>query len=101
MLSPMYVLLILLVPVAAIAAIWAASRLVSRTHPRPCPTTLIWLLDNPFTTRYHAFILSRLDLAPGLSVLDAGCGPGLLTIPIARTVLPQGSVVALDRKSVV
>jgi len=94
--TPMYVLLILLVLVAAIAALWAASRLVSRTHPRPCPTSLIWLLDNPFTARYHALILSRLDLAPGLSVLDAGCGPGLLTIPIARAVGPLGSVVALD-----
>ena len=92
----MYLLLVPLVFVAAIAALWTASRLISRTHPRPCPTSLIWLLDNPFTTRYHAFILSRLDLAPDLSVLDAGCGPALLTISIARAVGPQGSVVALD-----
>ena len=29
-------------------------------------------------------------------MLDAGCGPGLLTVPIARAVGPQGSVFALD-----
>lgn len=92
----MYLLLVPLVFVASIAVLWLASRLHSRTHPRPCPTSLIGLLDNPFTARYHSFILSRLDLSPGLSVLDAGCGPGLLTIPIARAVGPQGSVVALD-----
>jgi len=92
----MYLLLPLLVLVAAIAAVWAFSRLISRRHPRPCPTSLIWLLDNPFTARYHASILSRLDLSPGASVLDAGCGPGLLTIPIARAVGPQGSVFAVD-----
>lgn len=65
-------------------------------RPRPCPTTFVWLLDNPFTARYHATVLSRLDLSPGLAVLDAGCGPGLLTVPIARAVAPEGSVLALD-----
>jgi ubiquinone/menaquinone biosynthesis C-methylase UbiE len=92
----MDLLLVPLVIIASISALWMASRFLSRTHPRPCPTSLIWLLDNPFTTRYHIFILSRLDMAPGLTVLDAGCGPGLLTIPIARAVGPQGSVVGLD-----
>jgi len=92
----MYPLLFLLIPVLLIFIVWMASRLISRKHPRPCPTSLIWLLDNPFTARYHAALLSRLDLSPGLSVLDAGCGPGLLTVPIARAVGPQGSVFALD-----
>jgi ubiquinone/menaquinone biosynthesis C-methylase UbiE len=64
--------------------------------PRPCPTTFIWLLNNLFTARYHARVVSRLELVPGLAVLDAGCGPGLLTVPIARAVGPQGSVLALD-----
>jgi ubiquinone/menaquinone biosynthesis C-methylase UbiE len=63
---------------------------------QPCPTTLIPLLDNPFTHRYHHDILSRLELAPGLRILDAGCGPGLLTIPIAQAVGEKGRVLALD-----
>lgn len=42
-------------------------------------------------------LLDRLDLAPapGMRVLDAGCGPGRLAIPAARRVGPGGEVVAL------
>ena len=35
-------------------------------------------------------------LAPGLSVLDVGCGPGTLTVDLARRVAP-GRVTALER----
>ena len=31
-----------------------------------------------------------------MTVLDAGCGPGRLTVPLARSVGPAGRVVALD-----
>lgn len=31
-----------------------------------------------------------------MHVLDAGCGPGRLTIPIAHQVSPQGTVTAMD-----
>jgi ubiquinone/menaquinone biosynthesis C-methylase UbiE len=43
-----------------------------------------------------AVIIQRLDLQPGMAVLDVGCGPGRLTIPIARQVGQQGEVVAMD-----
>ncbi len=70
--------------------------LVSHFIPQPCPPSFIFVLDNPFTAGYHRAVLSRLELSPGLSVLDAGCGPGLLTIPIARMIGPQGKVFAVD-----
>jgi len=92
----MYLLWSVLALAGVVGALFVFFRLISGRRPRPCPTSFIWLLDNPFTTRYHAAILSRLDLSPGLAVLDAGCGPGLLTVPIARAVGPQGSVLALD-----
>ena len=60
---------------------------------------LRWLveLDNPFTkTNRAAVIVEHLDLAPGMAVLDMGCGPGRLTVPIARQVGREGRVVALD-----
>ena len=60
---------------------------------------LRWLveLDNPFTkTNRAAFILETLALSPGMAVLDAGCGPGRLTLPLAHSVGPAGHVVALD-----
>ena len=89
-------LVLSLVIVVAIAAGWMAWRLVSRRGTFPCPTSITWLLDNPFTAGYHAAVISRLDLSAGLDVLDAGCGPGLLTVPIARAVAPKGRVLALD-----
>ena len=54
-------------------------------------------MDNPFTKVNRAqTIVGLLGLAPGMKVLDAGCGPGRLTLPLAKTVGPQGEVLALD-----
>ena len=79
-----------------IAAIW---RLSSSRTSLPCPTWLSWLveLDNPlFRNNRAEAIIGRLTLAPGMKVLDCGCGPGRLTIPAARMVGSGGSVTALD-----
>ena len=90
-----YAALLLAIPVL-IVAVWLVARVIARSHPRPCPTYLVALLDNPVTASYHKSILSRLELSAGLAVLDAGCGPGLLTVPIAQAVGPAGRVTALD-----
>ena len=76
-----------------------AWRLASRHHPLPCPVWLRWLveLDNPFTKTNRAVnILAHLELVPGMVVLDMGCGPGRVTIPLARQVGSHGNVVAVD-----
>ncbi|WP_454295490.1 methyltransferase domain-containing protein [Salana multivorans] len=36
------------------------------------------------------------DLAPGLDVLDVGCGPGTITVDLARRVSPGGRAVGID-----
>lgn len=41
-------------------------------------------------------LLDRADVRPGMRVLDAGCGPGRLTIAAAERVTASGEVVALD-----
>jgi hypothetical protein len=71
-----YVLLALVGVIGLVAVIW---RVGSRRHSVPCPVWLRWLveLDSPFTkTNRAAVIVERLDLQPGMAVLDAGCGPG-------------------------
>lgn len=70
----------------------------SRRRRRPCPAWLGWLLENPYTNTVagSSTVLDRLELAPGMRVLDAGSGPGRLTIPAAHRVGPTGEVVALD-----
>jgi 2-polyprenyl-3-methyl-5-hydroxy-6-metoxy-1,4-benzoquinol methylase len=96
MTSPAYLLIGLVGLVILIFIIW---RLVSRRRSLPCPVWLRWLveLDNPFTETNRADVIVRnLDLQPGMKVLDVGCGPGRLTIPIAQQIGPQGEVVAVD-----
>ncbi|KKP05763.1 methyltransferase domain-containing protein [Trichoderma harzianum] len=42
------------------------------------------------------FLLERLNVVPGMRVLDVGCGPGNLTAHIAQIVGENGSVVGID-----
>jgi SAM-dependent methyltransferase len=74
-------------------------RLASRRCSLPCPVWLRWLveLDNPFTrTNRSEVIIQNLELQSGMTVLDVGCGPGRLTIPLAHQVGPEGVIVAVD-----
>ncbi len=79
-----------------VSLIW---RFVSNHQSLPCPSWLGWMveLDNPFTkTNRASVIIGLLGLQPGMQVLDAGCGPGRLSIPAAQAIGPQGKVTALD-----
>jgi len=90
---------IILSTIVAIALVATTWRFASRRQRLPCPVWLRWLveLDNPFTkTNRAAFIVETLALTNGMTILDAGCGPGRLTVPLARSVGPAGRVVALD-----
>jgi len=92
-------LLIGLGVVGSLVAASVAWRFASRRQSLPCPVWLRWLveLDNPFTsTNRSNVIVQQLDLRPGMRVLDVGCGPGRVTIPIARAVGPDGGVDAID-----
>ncbi len=85
--------------VGMLAAVSIGWRFASRRQSLPCPVWLRWFveLDNPFTsTNRSNVIVQQLDLHPGMRVLDVGCGPGRVTIPIARAVGPDGEVVAID-----
>jgi len=79
-----------------VAAGWLLWR--RRKANLPCPSSLSFLLENPFMNRVAGaeLLLDRAGVAPGMRVLDAGCGPGRITLPAARRVGPTGEVVALD-----
>ena len=46
-----------------------------------------------------AVVIQRAKITEGMRLLDAGCGAGRLTIPIAKHVGAKGHVVALDVQS--
>jgi ubiquinone/menaquinone biosynthesis C-methylase UbiE len=89
-------ILILVAVVIIFSIVW---RYVSRWHAMPCPVWMKGMLDTPFTkgiSKRTKTTIERLDVRPGMNVLDAGCGPGRLTIPLADMVGPDGTVTAID-----
>jgi len=95
MLTIFYIVLGFIIFIVAIAFIWRFTSL-------PCPAWLGWLveMDNPFFKNSSTqAIIQHLNLQPGMRVLDYGCGPGRLTIPIAKQIGPAGEVMALDIQS--
>jgi len=80
------------------AGLAVAALLRQRRRPMPHPPPLTFLFENPFAEAFVGvdLLLERADLAPGMRVLDAGCGPGRLTVPLAKAVGAHGEVVALD-----
>jgi SAM-dependent methyltransferase len=91
-----YIILSVVCITGLVLAFW---HIGSRLFELPCPVWLRWMveMENPFTKTCRAqTILEHLKIDSGMAVLDAGCGPGRLTIPIARRVGDQGRVIAMD-----
>jgi len=96
MISIVYLFIILIGLVIIIAIVW---RFASRRLTIPCPVWMSGLLDTPFSKDMSGRTqktIQRLDLRSGMNVLDAGCGPGRLTIPVAQKVGSEGEVTAID-----
>lgn len=91
-LPTMWLTLIILI-VILFAALWGFSKHF------PCP---VWVhrlieMDNPFTKANQTEeIIKNLDLSSGMHVLDAGCGPGRLSIPMAKSIGAKGFLTAMD-----
>ena len=96
MIPELFILLTLIVLVILFAVAW---RIASRRYTLPCPVWMKWMLDPPSSGGVSARTqktIGLLDIRPGMCVLDAGCGPGRLTIPLARVAGPEGEVTAMD-----
>jgi uncharacterized protein len=73
-----------------------------KTVPMPCPTWLSWIIEieNPFSKLLQSkTIIENAGIQRGMTVLDAGCGPGRVTIPIAHKIDTTGHLIAMDLQS--
>lgn len=79
--------------------IWFSWKFISMKKNVPCPS---WLhraveLENPFARSSQSkSIISGLDVEEGMAILDIGCGPGRISIPLAKAVAEQGKVISVD-----
>jgi len=56
-----------------------------------------WLLRETRESEEHTTrMIAALDLRAGQVVCDFGCGVGYVTLPMAKLVLPEGRILALD-----
>ena len=82
--------------VGGVAGAWLLARRLHRG--KPFPVWMAAVFDNRAVASLSGTnaLIRQADVRPGMRVLDAGCGPGRLTLPLARAVGPAGEVVALD-----
>jgi ubiquinone/menaquinone biosynthesis C-methylase UbiE len=74
-------------------------RVIRRYYKFPIPSFFTELIDNPYRRRFiqkPSVVADRLDLKPGMIVVEIGPGKGSYTKAIAERVLPGGKVYAVD-----
>jgi ubiquinone/menaquinone biosynthesis C-methylase UbiE len=74
-------------------------RIIRKIHPFPIPSFLTRLIDNPFRRKFlqqPKKIADRLNLRPGMKVVEIGPGKGNYTKAVAEQVKPDGIVHAID-----
>jgi len=73
---------------------------VWRVASLPCPWWLVPVLENPYfqVVAGAELLMDRAGIGPGMAVLDAGCGPGRMTVPMSARVGDAGRIVAIDRQ---
>lgn len=72
----------------------------SNMNPLYPPISPSWLSElpqkDPWSTPFAESLLSRLHVAPGMTILDVACGGGVPAFRLAHLVGPSGRVVGID-----
>lgn len=73
-------------------------RIVRHWWKFPTPAFFGALLNAPHRKHIQppSIIIDGLELKPGMKVVELGCGPGTYTLDVAKAVLPDGVVYAVD-----
>lgn len=70
----------------------------SRRWTLPCPSLLAFAVDGPIVDAVAGtqITLDRMGIAPGMTVVEIGPGPGRLLVPAAHRVLPGGKAIGVE-----
>lgn len=74
-------------------------RVLRHIYPFPIPPLITRFIDNPLRRKYSQnpdVIAERMQLAPGMVVVEIGPGKGSYTKAVAQRILPDGIVYAVD-----
>ena len=74
-------------------------RLIKHYRHVPTPAIATQVIDNPIRRRFiqkPETVAERMHLKPGMIVVEIGPGKGSYTIEVAKRVLPDGRVYAVD-----
>ena len=92
-------IIILLTFFVLILLLQTIGRIIRRYYKFPVPALFTRLIDNPIRRKIiqkPKVIAERMQLKPGLTVVEIGSGKGNYTKVIAEKILPNGTVYAVD-----
>lgn len=79
--------------------VFVVLRIVRRYYKFPIPAFMTRLIDNPIRRKFiqkPETVAKRMNLEPGMIVVEIGPGKGSYTKSLAKSVLPDGKVYAID-----
>jgi ubiquinone/menaquinone biosynthesis C-methylase UbiE len=79
--------------------VFVVLRIIRKYHKFPVPAFMTRLIDNPIRRKLiqkPETVAKRMKLEPGMTVIEIGPGKGNYTKAIAKKVLPDGKVYAID-----
>jgi SAM-dependent methyltransferase len=79
--------------------VFVVVRLLRHLYHFPIPSFMTRLIDNPMRRKYSQnpdTIAERMQLAPGMVVVEIGPGKGSYTKAVAQRIVPDGIVYAVD-----
>lgn len=79
--------------------IFVVLRIIRRYHKFPIPAFMTRLIDNPIRRKLiqkPETVAKRMKLEPGMIVIEIGPGKGNYTKALAKNILPDGKVYAID-----
>ena len=97
LINTMYILLIILAII--LFYIFVLLKIIRKIHQFPIPAFAVRIIDNLIRRRFIQkpdLIADRMKLEPGMQVLEIGPGKGTYTKAVAKQILPDGRVYAID-----